>query len=174
MTARLISTLLLSAATLAAMPAPARAQYDQAILTTNNNCLISSGDHTIWVFACKDGGAQYLISNGQIRTADGLCFDHSIARGDNTTDLSRRRVKLVGCQPGYKSQVWYAQKNGELQNAANPDVCLDIAGGADQPGRGQVIVWPCSAWGNNRPSDNQHFYIASKLPMSRVNSLGLP
>ena len=135
----------------------ARAQFNEGIVTNNNNCLLPDGNRKITVFSCTQQGARYDIANGFIKTQDNLCFDHGIVRGNNTGDLNARRVGLAPCHGG-QSQVWYAFQNGLVQNAANPDVCLDISGGNDAAG-GAVIVWRCSANANGSPSPNQRFYL---------------
>lgn len=132
---------------------------DTAIVTNNNNCLIPDGNRLVKVFKCTDGGIRYTIRNGIIKTSDNYCFDHGIPRGQNGGD---RSVKLVRCHGGL-SQTWWITKDGPgkglIQNAVNPDVCLNISGGNDAPG-GQLIVWPC---GFNRPGNNEYFFIGARI-----------
>jgi hypothetical protein len=134
-----------------------RAQsYDAAILTNNNNCLIPDGNRVIRVFKCTDGGARYNITDGRVRTSDGYCFDHGVARGMDPA-RSDASVKLVRCHGG-ASQQWYFMSSGPnkymAQNAANTNVCMDIESGNDSPGT-RLLVWNC---GFSQGKANQKFY----------------
>src|ERR1043166_473524 len=146
----------------------ANAQFGAAIVTENNNCLIPDGNRTIRVFPCKFGGARYNIYNGVIKTGDGLCFDHGVPRGTNpsSTDPS---IRLVQCHGG-KSQVWYFIQSGAgkglVQNAVNPDVCMNIEGGNDSQGA-RLIVWPCSY---NNPARNERFYVGERVSVQAVRA----
>lgn len=141
-----------------------------AIVTENNNCLIPDGSRFVRVFKCSDGGIRYTINRGYIRTSDNYCFDHGVVRGSNPSN-DQRAVKLVPCREGNQSQVWYVITSGRgtglIQNAVNPDVCLNIEGGADRPGS-RVLVWPC---GFNNPAANERFYIGGPMSSSQVSML---
>ncbi len=135
-----------------------------AIVTSNNNCLIPDGNRMLRVFKCTDGGIRYTLDRGQIKTADGYCFDHGIPLNVTSGD---RRVKLVRCHGG-ASQVWWVNKDNLLvESAANWKVCLNIEGGNDSPG-GNVIVWPC---GFNSPGRNESFKFGGKMDWKQFGSL---
>lgn len=145
-----------------------RAQsYTAAILTNNNNCLIPDGNRNIRVFRCTDGGARYNITDGRVKTADGYCFDHGVARGMDPA-RSDNSVKLVQCHGG-ASQQWYFMSSGPnrymAQNAANTNVCMDIEGGNDSPGT-RLIVWNC---GFSQGKPNQKFYPGVALSSQARN-----
>src|SRR5437868_9398384 len=130
-----------------------------AIVTENNNCLIPDGSGYINVASCTNGGDKYSIVSGIIKTAQNTCFDHGIPRGTSPANNSGRYVKLVPCRAGNQSQVWYIINSGAnvglIQNAVNPDVCLNIEGGNDRAG-GRLVVWGC---GFNHPAANERFYV---------------
>lgn len=158
-----ISSILVVAGVLLFAPAPAAAQT--AIVTNGGNCLIPDGNRSIRVFSCSSGGARYRVIDGRIMTADNYCFDHGVPQRANFR--VNNQVTLVRCHGG-KSQVWYfiadGPSRGLVQNAANPEVCLNIPSGNDASGT-QMIVWGC---GFNRPDRNEVFYLGAGMRHSDV------
>jgi hypothetical protein len=133
-----------------------------AIVTERNNCVMPDGNRELRVYNCKTGAFRYNVNAGVISVPEGprgLCFDHGTVRGTRST-APTNYVKLVACHGG-QSQVWYIHANGLVQNAANPDVCLNIEGGNDRE-QGRVIVWPC---GYRNPGSNEKFYFGGKVSL---------
>src|ERR1043166_3234084 len=150
----------------------ANAQFGAAIVTEQNNCLVPDGNRTVRVFPCKFGGARYNIYNGIVKTADNFCFDHKVPPGTSPRNVDDPSVILYKCN-GTKTQVWYfiraGRGKGLVQNAANPEVCLNIEGGNDSQGS-RIIVWPC---GYNNPAANEKFYVGERVGLSDVAKLNL-
>jgi len=151
--------------------ASANAQYGAAIVTENNNCLIPDGQRTVRVFKCRDSGTRYNIYNGRIKTGDGLCFDHKVPPGTHPSRVEDPSVVLYKCT-GDKSQTWYFIQDGPgkklVQNARNPDLCMNIEGGNDSPGA-RLIVWPC---GYKNPAPNERFYVGERVTIDMVRAAG--
>jgi Ricin-type beta-trefoil lectin domain len=183
------SLVILSAAVVVLMAAPQRvAAQNGALLTYANNCVLPYEGLgyqrvAVRVNTCTQSGARYTISNGVVRTSDGLCMDHGVSYS-MTPDATNDGVVFVPCHGG-KSQSWYFIKNGLAQNAANPKVCLDIEGGYDKVAT-RLIVWPCdyrnatqtddcARYGSSCPRTNQRFFIGTgNVSTYTLSTAGLP
>ncbi len=148
---------------------PADAQENRlAMLTPGNNCIMPDGNRFMYVYKCTSGGPfQYVITNGYIRTSDKYCFDHGISRGTSVRGAGMY-LRLIKCEDGTltngTSRQWFIGKTGQIQNALNTDVCLNIEGGNDREG-GRLIVWPC---GFGNPGWNEKFNFGASVPVESL------
>lgn len=151
----------------AAAPSIKAQENRLAMLTTGNNCIMPDGNRYLWVWKCTSGQPfQFNITNGYIHTSDGYCFDHGISQGTSVRG-DGMYVRLIPCgnkNANRTSRQWYLGKTGQIQNALNWDVCLNIEAGKDREG-GRLIVWPC---GFGNPGSNEKFNFGASVPIENL------
>lgn len=174
-----------AALTAAALVAPriAQAQYEGAVLTSANLCILpfeglGNGRVAARTGSCAQSGARYKIENGVMRTSDNLCLDHGVTSAMTPT-ASNDGVIFAPCHGG-ASQIWFFMKHGLAQNSANTKVCLDVEGGNAAAGA-RIIVWPCdyktsqqaidcaNGVASSCPRPNQRFYVG----VGKISSITL-
>lgn len=125
-----------------------------------DRCMDIPGNSTtqgtqVALWSCHGGANQRFTmqSNGQIKTASGLCLN-ALGGGGRDGD----KIGIWGCQgQNAANETWRITANGQIQGINGK--CIDIPGGNSAAGTG-LVLWGC------HDGMNQRWNVASAPPPS--------